>query len=78
VNLLFFGSFAALEEEEFVSELVGKLRNEEEFYRLMARDMYQNGSVLARKKYRLLGYAYRIFLVGMTASLIAFVAERFV
>jgi hypothetical protein len=78
VNLLFFGSFAALDEEEFVSELVGKLRNEEEFYRLMARDMYQNGSVLARKKYRLLGYAYRIFLVGMTASLIAFVAERFV
>ena len=34
---------------------------------------FQNGVVLAAKKYRLLGYAYRIFLVGMTASLIAFV-----
>jgi hypothetical protein len=78
VNLLFFGSFAALEEEEFVSALIEKMRDEEDFYRLMARDMYQNGCVLARKKYRLLGYAYRIFLVGMTASLIAFVAERFV
>ncbi len=75
VNLLFFGSFAAMEEEEFVSELIEKMRDEEDFYRLMARDMYQNGCVLARKKYRLLGYAYRIFLVGMTASLIAFVAK---
>ena len=78
LNLLFFGSFAALDEAEFVSEMIATLRNEEEFYRTMARDMYQNGQVLARKKYRLLGYAYRIFLLGMTASLIAFVAERII
>jgi hypothetical protein len=44
----------------------------------MALDMYQNGRVLARKKYRMLGFAYRIFLVGMTVSLIVFAAERLV
>ena len=78
VNLLFFGSFATLDEEDFVERLVASIRDEEEFYRIMARDMYQNGRVLARKKYRMLGYAYRIFLLGMTASLIAFVAQHFV
>lgn len=77
VNLLFFGSFASLEEEDYVAQMVATLRDEEQSYRVMARDMHQNGRVLARKKYRMLGYAYRIFLVGMTASLVAFVAERF-
>jgi hypothetical protein len=31
--------------------------------------------VLERKKYRLLGYAYRVFLLGLTASFIAFLAD---
>ena len=78
INLLFFGSFAGLEEEDYVEQFMATLRDEEEFYRVMARDMHQNGRVLARKKYRMLGFAYRIFLLGMTASLIAFIAERFV
>jgi hypothetical protein len=77
VNLLFFGSFAQLDEEAFVDRLVATVRDDESAYRAMARDMYQNGLVLARKKYRLLGFAYRIFLAGMTLSLIAFVAERY-
>ena len=54
------------------------LRTDESIYRTMARDIYQNGTVLAHKKYRLLGWAYRIFLVGLTASLTAFVVESFV
>jgi len=78
VNLLFFGSFASLDEEDYVARMVETLRDEEESYRVMARDMHQNARVLARKKYRMLGYAYRIFLLGMTASLIAFIAERVV
>ena len=77
-NLLFFGSFTTLGQEEYLDRVVAILHDEEESYRAMALDMYQNGLVLARKKYRMLGYAYRIFLLGMTASLIAFVAERFV
>jgi hypothetical protein len=78
LNLLFFGSFAALGEDEYLDRVTAILHDEEECYRAMALDMYQNGLVLARKKYRMLGYAYRIFLLGMTASLVAFVAERLV
>jgi Pycsar effector protein len=52
------------------------MRDDEASYRAMARDLYQNGRLLARKKYRLLGWAYRLFLAGMTASLIAFVVQH--
>jgi len=42
----------------------------------MLVDLYQNGTVLARKKYRLLGYAYRVFLFALTASFIPFVVQQ--
>ena len=75
-NLLFFGSYAALPEEEYVETMLATVADDETAFRAMLRDMHQNGRVLARKKYRMLGWAYRAFLIGMTASLVAFVAER--
>ena len=75
LNLMFFGSFTQLDEEEYIERLLAQMGSDEAIYRTMARDIYQNGSVLAHKKYRLLGWAYRIFLVGLTASLAAFVAQ---
>jgi hypothetical protein len=77
INLLFFGSFTRLSEDEYVDQLTARLRRDEDIYRTMARDVFQNGAVLQRKKYRLLGIAYRIFLLGLTASFIAFVAQYF-
>jgi hypothetical protein len=65
-----------MEEAAFVDSLTALMRDDEASYRAMARDLYQNGLVLARKKYRLLGWAYRIFLAGMTGALIAFVAQH--
>jgi hypothetical protein len=75
VNLLFFGSFTQLSEEEYLDQLVDRLHQDEQIYRTMARDIFQNGLVLERKKYRLLGYAYRIFLAGLTLSFLAFLAQ---
>ncbi len=49
------------------------IRTDDGVIELMARDIYQNGRVLKRKKYRLLGHAYRVFLIGLTASFVAFV-----
>jgi hypothetical protein len=77
-NLLFFGSFSrmeGIEEEEFIDTLVTSMRSEEQVYRMMARDLYQNGVVLQRSKYRYLAYAYRTFLAGMIATVIAFVGQ---
>ena len=78
INLLFFGSFSQLDEEAYLDRVVETIGDEEAAFRLMLRDLYQNGLVLERKKYRLLGYAYRIFLAGLVASFIAFVAGYFV
>ena len=75
LNVLFFGSFTQLGEEEFLDEITGRLGSDDSIYRTMALDIYQNGCVLQRKKYRLLGWAYRIFLVGLVASAAAYVAE---
>jgi hypothetical protein len=72
-NLLFFGSFTQLREEEYVEALTARLADDETIYRTIARDIYQNGSVLQHKKYRMLGWAYRIFLTGLVASAAAFV-----
>ncbi|HEY0114974.1 MAG TPA: Pycsar system effector family protein [Allosphingosinicella sp.] len=78
LNILFFGSFERLSEEEYLETMLREIQSEEGFLTIMARDLYQNGVVLARKKYRLLGYAYQIFLVGLCLSFLAFVLSYFV
>lgn len=77
VNLLFFGSFTQIGEEEYLEQLLERLHGDEDIFRTMARDIFQNGLVLERKKYRLLGYGYRIFLVGLTLSFATFVVQYF-
>lgn len=74
-NLLFFGSFTQLAEEEHTRLVLDRLRSDELIYRTMLHDLYQNGLVMERKKYRLLGYAYRTFLVGLSLSFVSFVAQ---
>jgi hypothetical protein len=75
LNLLFFGSFTQLGEEEFIDRITARLASDDLIYRTMAEDIYQNGRILQRKKYRMLGWAYRIFLVGLVASAAAFVLD---
>ena len=77
-NLLFFGTFSRMKEEEFVDTLLSQMRSEEQVYRMMARDLYQNGVVLQRSKYRYLAYAYRTFLAGMIATILGFIAQSII
>ena len=74
-NVLFFGVFSQLSEVEFTDRVLERLHDDEDVFRTMLRDIYQNGVVLQRKKYRYLGMAYRIFLVGLTLTLVTFVIE---
>lgn len=73
LNLLFFGSFTTLSEADFIARLSDQVATDPGVLEIMARDIYQNGQVLKRKKYRLLGWAYRVFLVGLVLSFAAFV-----
>ena len=76
-NMLFFGGFSKISEEEFVEHLLEtQLRTQESTYRAMLRDIYQMGQILERKKYRFLGWAYRVFLAGLTLTFIAYIYEQ--
>lgn len=71
-NMMFFGGFADMSEAEYVEEMLDRLADQSQFLEMVARDVYQNGQVLAHKKYRLLRWAYSIFIVGLVASVAAF------
>jgi hypothetical protein len=74
-NELFFGHFFDEEEEEWKQRVLKQLETDEKTFRAMLRDIYQNGQVLQRKKYKFLGYAYQIFITGLIVTVIAFGIE---
>lgn len=74
-NNLFFGHFHGLEEEAWADEVLADLHSDEAVFRSMLRDIYQNGQVLQRRKYRYLGYAYRLFVAGLVVTLAAVAVE---
>lgn len=74
-NILFFGSFTQVPEDEFVEMLLDVVSDSRSVYEAFAHDIYQNGRILAQKKYRFLTYAYRVLLAGLVLSFLAFVAS---
>lgn len=74
-NLLFFGVFSQMSEDEFVVAIKARLRQDELFIDTMLRDVHQNGMMLAKRKYHYLALAYRSFICGLGITLIVFLAE---
>lgn len=74
-NILFFGTFTQLSEDEFADQIIAELGEDERIYRAMLRDVHQNGMVLQHKKYRFLRYAYLLFLAGLVITFAVFVWE---
>jgi Family of unknown function (DUF5706) len=75
-NLLFFGTFSHLGEDEFADRVLAELGDDERIYRTMLRDIHQNGMVLQHKKYRFLRYAYLLFLTGLIVTFVTFLVEN--
>ena len=74
-NMMFFGHFHDLDEEEWTRGVLAELHADERVFRLMLHDIYQNGQVLQHRKYRFLIYAYRLFVTGLVVTLAAFAVE---
>lgn len=74
-NMLFFGVFAELPEKEFQARMRTIMGSDEAIYQAMLRDVHQQGLVLKTKKYRFLGYAYRIFMTGTALTLVALLLQ---
>ena len=76
INRLFFGHFALLDEAEWSESVLDAVRTDEGTFRMLLHDIHQHGRVLLDRKYRYLGYAYRVFVAGLILTLVAFAAER--
>lgn len=74
-NLLFFGVFAQIEEEEFIDVGMGAAEQDGRVLSSMLRDIHQNGLVLLNKKYRLLSLSFRTFQLGLTLTFLMFLYE---
>lgn len=70
-NIAFFGSFVRLSKDSFTRLLAKNLRDSNLLYENLTHDLYSLGQVLD-KKYRYLSVSYKIFISGLTATVLAF------
>lgn len=79
-NPLFFMHFQHMPRAEFVSLVAARLADTQELYKSLLLDIYDQGIVLARSKYRYLRASYVSFLCGLVlgigAALVQVVVER--
>lgn len=73
VNLLFFGNFYRMQLDDYASGMLQVMEDRDFLYGTLIKDIYFQGVVLGRK-YRLLRISYNIFMYGLIASVLAFVA----
>ena len=64
-NLLFFGHFTAMPEDEYMTRMDRVVGSRDAMVRAQLRDIYQNGSYLQYQKFRYLRHAYIAFLLGL-------------
>jgi hypothetical protein len=77
VNLLFFGSYYKMELKEFEYGIRQMMDDSEFLYGSLIKDIYWQGKILGRK-FRLLRISYDIFMYGIAASVIAYLAVAFI
>lgn len=70
-NLLFYGNFNTMKEEEYVTQMTGLMYKGDELYETIAKDAYYLGKTIDRK-FRLLRKSFHVFLIGIILSVIAF------
>ncbi len=72
-NILFFGNFVNMDEDEFVEGMVDLMQETEHLYVNMIRDLYGLGRVLQRK-FELLRVSYNVFMIALVIGVGLFVA----
>ncbi|WP_394750825.1 Pycsar system effector family protein [Spongiimicrobium salis] len=71
-NLLFYGNFHEMKEQDYVDQLMGLMNEGDELYTVIAKDAYHLGKTMNRK-FKLLRRSFTIFLVGIILSVLAFI-----
>lgn len=76
-NLLFFGSFHTLDQDEYVDLLDSKMQDDVSARRLFMKDIYQMGQVI-QKKYQNLRRSYLCLAAGIIVAMAALLINQFV
>lgn len=71
-NILFFGNFVNLSEDDFVEGMKDLMLDTDHLYTNMVRDLYGLGQVLKRK-FEILRISYNIFMAALIISVTLFV-----
>ena len=71
-NILFFGNFANMSEEEFLEGMVELIQDNTVVYETMIHNLYGIGAVL-KKKFRLLQVAYNTFMITLILGVFSFI-----
>jgi len=69
-NILFFGHFASMSEDEYLREMDEILSTDARLYEVAVRDIHSLGVYLYRKKYRFLRFAYVALLFGFILAML--------
>lgn len=72
-NILFFGNFVSLPQEDYVTGMEELIRDGDRLYANMLRDIYSLGRVL-QHKFRLLRVSYTVFMFGLVIGVSLFIA----
>ena len=72
-NILFFGNFVSLDEEEYVQGMKEIIQQTDRLYTNMIRDLYGLGQVL-QTKFKLLRTAYNVFMASLVLGVLSFLA----
>ncbi len=70
-NLLFFGNFHKMQWPQYEQAMRTMMKDSDYLYASIIQDIYHLGVVLGRK-YKLIRWAYNIFMVGIIISVLAF------
>ncbi|MBS1976244.1 MAG: metal-dependent phosphohydrolase [Bacteroidetes bacterium] len=71
-SLLFYGVISTYTQEEYIREIRSLLASGEDLYEHMTIDLHNQGRILNRK-YKLLAYAYQVFMYGIILGVSLFI-----
>lgn len=71
-SLLFFGVIADYTQQEYINKMEELLNSRKDIYEHMIIDLYSQGVIL-KQKYNLLGYAYKVLMIGFATGVMGFV-----
>ena len=71
-NILFFGDFANLTQDDFTAGMIDLIQDKSVVYETMIRNLYGLGSVL-KKKFALLKVAYTAFMIALVLGVTSFI-----